>query len=134
MKKFLSMTLLLTAMFLTFSACSSDDENNSLSGTEWITKFADNHYIIIKFTSDSNVEGYFTDTNFVMVGSLSTGKYSMKDNQVTFNNFIIKYYGIAEYRYESAQISGSAMTTTYYWKYSSSTDWGSSSTDNFSKR
>ena len=109
MKKFLSMTLLLTAMFLTFSACSSDDENNSLSGTEWITKFADNHYIIIKFTSDSNVEGYFTDTNFVMVGSLSTGKYSMKDNQVTFNNFIIKYYGIAEYRYESAQISGSAI-------------------------
>ncbi len=134
MKKFLSMTLLLTAMFLTFSACSSDDENSSLSGTEWITKFADNHYIIIKFTSDSNVEGYFTDTNFVMVGSLSTGKYSMKDNQVTFNNFIIKYYGIAEYRYESAQISGSAMTTTYYWKYNSSTDWGSSSTDNFSKR
>ena len=29
MKKFLSMTLLLTAMFLTFSACSKDDEGNS---------------------------------------------------------------------------------------------------------
>ena len=29
MKKFLSMTLLLTAMFLTFSACSSDDDENS---------------------------------------------------------------------------------------------------------
>ena len=28
MKKFLSMTLLFTAMFLTFSACSSDDETN----------------------------------------------------------------------------------------------------------
>ncbi len=27
MKKFLSITLLLTAMFLTFSACSSDDED-----------------------------------------------------------------------------------------------------------
>ena len=27
MKKFLSMTLLLTAMFLTFSACSSDDDD-----------------------------------------------------------------------------------------------------------
>ena len=29
MKKFLSMTLLLTAMFLTFSACSSDDDETT---------------------------------------------------------------------------------------------------------
>ena len=29
MKKFLSMTLLFTAMFLTFSACSSDDDETS---------------------------------------------------------------------------------------------------------
>lgn len=29
MKKFLSMTLLLTAMFLTFSACSSDDDETN---------------------------------------------------------------------------------------------------------
>lgn len=135
MKKFLCMTLLLTAMFLTFSACSSDDDDtNSLSGTEWVAKFADNHYIIIKFTSDSNVEGYFTDINFVTVGSISTGTYSMKDNQVAFNNFIIKYYGIAGYRYENAQISGSAMTTTYYWKYNTSSNWGSSQTDTFSKK
>lgn len=135
MKKFLSMTLLLTAMFLTFSACSSDDDDtNSLSGTEWVAKFADNHYIVIKFTSDSNVEGYFTDTNFVTVGSISTGTYSVKDNQVTFNNFIIKYYAIAGYRYESAQISGSAMTTTYYWKYNTSSNWGASQTDTFSKK
>ena len=135
MKKFFSMTLLLTAMFLTFSACSSDDdEKNSLSGTEWIRKYTDDHYIIIKFTSDSKVEGYFTDTNFVMVGSSSSGTYSMQYNQVTFSNFIIKYYGIAGYRYENAQISGSSMTTTYYWKYNASSDWGSSLTDTFSKR
>ena len=30
MKKFLCMTLLLTAMFLTFSACSSDDDEKTL--------------------------------------------------------------------------------------------------------
>ena len=29
MKKFLSMTLLFTAMFLTFSACSSDDDETT---------------------------------------------------------------------------------------------------------
>lgn len=135
MKKLLSMLLFMTAMIFTLSACSSDDdETDSLSGTEWVTKFADDHYIIIKFTSDSNVDGYFTDTNFVTVGRISSGTYSMKGNQVTFNNFIIKYYGIAGYKYESAQISGSAMTTTYYWKYNTSDDWGSSSTDTFSKR
>ena len=112
MKKFLSMTLLLTAMFLTFSACSSDDdEKNSLSGTEWVTKYADD-YLIIKFTSDSKVEGYFADSNFVMDGRLSSGTYTIDGNQVTFNNFIIKYMGSFEYRYTNATISGSAMTVT----------------------
>ena len=117
MKKFLCMTLLLTAMFLTFSACSSDDdEKNSLSGTEWVTKYADD-YLIIKFTSDSKVEGYFAVSNFVMDGRLSSGTYTIDGNQVTFNNFIIKYMGSFEYRYTNATISGSAMTVTYYMKH-----------------
>ena len=115
MKKFLCMTLLLTAMFLTFSACSSDDdEKNSLSGTEWVTNFA--------------------DSNFVMDGRLSSGTYTIDGNQVTFNNFIIKYMGSFEYRYTNATISGSAMTVTYYMKHTTSSNWGTAETDNFSKR
>lgn len=134
MKKFLCMTLLLTAMFLTFSACSSDDdEKNSLSGTEWVTKYADD-YLIIKFTSDSKVEGYFADSNFVMDGRLSSGTYTIDGNQVTFNNFIIKYMGSFEYKYTNATISGSAMTVTYYMKHTTSSNWGTAETDNFSKR
>lgn len=35
MKKFFSMTLLLTAMFLTFSACSSDDEKEEVQDTTY---------------------------------------------------------------------------------------------------
>lgn len=43
MKKFLSMTLLLTAMFLTFSACSSDDEKEEVQDTTYtFTYTADN--------------------------------------------------------------------------------------------
>lgn len=135
MKKLFSMTLLLTAMLLTFSSCSKDDDNGkSLSGTKWVAKFADNHYIVIEFVSDSKVEGYFTDTNFVIVSSSSTGSYSMSDNKVTFNNFIIKYYGIAQYKYSEATVSSSTMRTSYQWKYNTSTDWGSISTDNFQKQ
>lgn len=134
MKKFLSITLLLTAMFLTFSACSSDDETSSLSGTKWVAKFADKDYIVLNFTSNSNVEGSFTDSNLVIDGKLSTGNYSTKDNQVTFSNFVIKYFGIAEYRFEKAEISGSAMTVSYYWKYNTSSDWGSVYTKTFSMK
>lgn len=133
MKKFFSMTLLFSAMFLMFSACSSDD-NVSLSGTEWITKYADDNYIIVKFISDSSVEGYFTDTNFIMMGNISSGTYSIKDDKVSFDNFIVKYYGIASYKYESAQISGSVMETIYYWKYNNSSSWSSPMTDVFSKK
>lgn len=106
---------------------------NSLSGTEWVTKYADD-YLIIKFTSDSKVEGYFADSNFVMDGRLSSGTYTIDGNQVTFNNFIIKYMGSFEYRYTNATISGSAMTVTYYMKHTTSSNWGTAETDNFSKR
>lgn len=134
MKKFLSITLLLTAMFLTFSSCSKeDDDENSLSGTEWVTKYADD-YLIIKFTSDSKVEGYFADSNFVMDGKLSSGTYTLDGNQVIFNNFIVKYMGMVEYKYTKAVISSSAMTVDYYMKYTSSSDWGKALTDTFSKR
>lgn len=133
MKKFLSMTLLFAAMFLTFSACSNDD-SVSLSGTEWIAKYADDNYIIVKFISDSSVEGYFTDTNFIMMGNISSGTYSIKDDKVSFDNFIVKYYGIASYKYESAHISGSTMETIYCWKYNNSSSWYSPTTKVFSKK
>lgn len=132
MKKFFSITLLLTAMFLTFSACSSDDdEKNSLSGTEWVSKFVDN-YVIIKFTSDSSVESYFTDANFVPIGRSASGTYQLNGNQVTFTNLTPTY--VAHYKFESAEISGSSMNIIYYWKYNSSPDWGNALTDTFSKR
>lgn len=47
--------------------------------------------LLSSFTSDSKVEGYFADSNFVMDGRLSSGTYTIDGNQVTFNNFIIKY-------------------------------------------
>ena len=42
--------------------------------------------------------------------------------------------GSFEYRYTNATISGSAMTVTYYMKHTTSSNWGTAETDNFSKR
>ncbi len=118
MKKFLSMTLLLTAMFLTFSACSSEDDEfnypmETLYGTwegveiktggDWIniteypyTKFA----FSIRFNSDGSYvgRGYFGN---------GSGTYTAKGNT------IITYVNGKEYlRYEVKTLRGNVAELT----------------------
>lgn len=133
MKKILFLLAVLPMVLL--SACSDDEEDkNSLVGTEWITKFSNDMYIIIKFKSDYMVEAYFTDDNFVMEGSTYFGLYEVDGNKVTFKDFNVAYFNIAMYKYESALILSSTMEVDYYWKYNSSSEWGSKSKTTFSKR
>ena len=79
MKKFLSMTLLFTAMFLTFSACSSDDDENSnpLNGTKWVANFGNDEILVIEFISDTKFQEYMADLNGnVMSTGVDSGAYT----------------------------------------------------------
>lgn len=103
MKKFLSMTLLFTAMFLTFSACSSDDDEISypdITGSwseisetpgEYISSYmevmwtfnSDNtatQRVILKF---NNVTSRDTSTNFTYDYKGST--ITLKNDKVTLD-------------------------------------------------
>lgn len=113
MKKFLSMTLLLTAIFLTFSSCSNDDDDEfdfpmeTLYGTwegisintdgSWtdITQYPFTEFAFsIKFNSD----GTYTGRGYFGNGS---GTYTAKGKT------IITYVNGKEYfRYEVKSLSG----------------------------
>ena len=57
MKKFFSMALLLTAMFLMFSACSSDDEMEEVQDTTYTFTYTDDN-LPQKFTCDFTLFEY----------------------------------------------------------------------------
>lgn len=59
MKKFLSMTLLLTAMFLTFSSCSKDDDNDEGGGRR--EEVTETTYTFSFTADDPSSQGITTD-------------------------------------------------------------------------
>ncbi len=73
MKKLLSLTLLITAMFLMFAACSNDEAKEpTLSGTKWVADYGQDEILVIEFTSDTKFQEYMADKN----GNIaSTGVY-----------------------------------------------------------
>ena len=83
------MTLLLTAMFLTFSACSSDDDENSnpLNGTKWVANFGNDEILVIEFISDTKFQEYMADLNGnVMSTGVYSGAYTYSDDVIQFSN------------------------------------------------
>lgn len=59
MKKYLSMTLLLTAMFLTFSSCSTDDDNDEGGGRR--EEVTETTYTFSFMADDPSSQGITTD-------------------------------------------------------------------------
>lgn len=113
MKKFLSMTLLLTAMFLTFSSCSNDDDDEfdfpmeTLYGTwegtsintdgSW-TDITEYPFTSFAFSIKFNSDGTYTGRGYFGNGS---GTYTAKGKT------IITYVNGKEYfRYEVKSLSG----------------------------
>ena len=118
MKKFLSMTLLLTAMFLTFSACSSEDDEfnypmETLYGTwegveiktggDWIN-ITEYPYTKFAFSIWFNSDGSYVGRGYFGNGS---GTYTAKGNT------IITYVNGKEYlRYEVKTLRGNVAELT----------------------
>ena len=96
MKKFLSMTLLLTAMFLTFSACSSDDETNYPDITGSWSKISEtpgeyiSSYMEVTWTFNSNntaTQRVILKFNDVTSRDTSTSfTYEYKGSTITLKN------------------------------------------------
>ena len=110
MKKFLRMTLLLTAMFLTFSACSSDDDENSnpLNGTKWVANFGNDEILVIEFISDTKFQEYMADLNGnVMSTGVDSGAYTYSDDVIQFSN------QTSTSPFKSATVNGNVLEMTY---------------------
>lgn len=93
MKKFLSMTLLLTAMFFTFSSCSKDDdENNQNEYPSIIGSWSD-----ITETTGEYVTSYLEVTWTFNSNNTATQRVILKFNNVTSrdnsSNFTYIYRG-----------------------------------------
>lgn len=93
MKKFLSITLLLTAMFLTFSSCSKDDdEENSVDYPSIVGSWSD-----ITETPGEYITSYFEVTWTFNSNNTATQRVILKFNNVTsrdnISNFTYTYKG-----------------------------------------
>lgn len=111
MKKFLSMTLLITAMFLMFAACSNDDDEAkkpTLSGTKWVADYGQDETLVIEFTSDTKFQEYMADKNGNVA---STG---VEYGTYTYSNDIVKFTTHESTSlFDSATINGNILNLTY---------------------
>jgi hypothetical protein len=108
MKKFLIALVVLT----TAIGCQKEN-GQSLIGTKWTYEFNSAPYVM-EFMSATDVRTYETDSNYNYKSSLSEGKYTYNNGNITFKgNFgvvkgamIILYY---RYYFKSATINGDIM-------------------------
>lgn len=114
MKKVFSLMLLLATMF-TFTACSSDDDDNSqnsIVGTTWTASYV-NELFVIEFESNNKVTGYRADTNMNIKGDVYSGSYSINGNRIILNDFsIVNFY---RFYFTDGTINGKSMNLNYWW-------------------
>ena len=136
MRKFLSLVFAIAIGVLSLSSCEKatpdTKEPNPLVGTKWYTSYAD-YLMVLEFTSDTDVTGYFAKPNGVYYSGQTSGKYTVSGNRVTFSG--LTYCWIyAYYRLESGSVNGSLLSTTGKKTFDiDKGDW-SSWTDTFSKQ
>lgn len=114
MKKLFYLFAIITVAF-GFTACGSDDETevpqikNQLVGTKWHTSYAD-YIMLLEFTSENQVQGYFAKDNGSYYTGRTTGSYKITGDKVLFSNieFVWVY---AHYKLEEGNLSGSLLST-----------------------
>ena len=97
-----------------FSGCEKPEpepqEVNPLVGTKWFASYSD-YLMVLEFTSETEVMGFFAKPNGVYYKGRTNGTYSVSGNRVTFSGLTYQWI-YAYYRLESGSISGSLLSTT----------------------
>ena len=117
MKKLLLTLLAISVAILTIASCNEQPvapdtptkEPNPLVGTKWYASYAD-YLMVLEFTSDTDVNGYFAKSNGVYSSGLTSGTYTVSGNSVKFTGLTYRWI-YAYYRLESGTISGSLLST-----------------------
>lgn len=83
--------LCIILLLLCLASCSNEEKkdavNNPLIGTKWATSYVDDHFMVIEFTSEKQVQAYFAQgSSLTYYCGLTTGSYSISENKITFNN------------------------------------------------
>lgn len=87
----------------------STPQQPSIVGTKWTTTYAD-YVMVLEFTSNNEVIGYFANTGGAITGSVFNGTYSKTNNSITFSN--LRYRWIyAYYELQTGTINGSILST-----------------------
>ena len=136
MRKFLSILLAIALGITCLSSCGKDNpgskEPNPLVGTKWFASYAD-YLMVLEFTSETDVTGYFAKPNGVYDSGQTTGTYTVSGNTVTFSGITYRWI-YAYYRLSSGSINGSLLSTTGQKTFDIETgDW-SSWTNTFSRQ
>lgn len=109
MKRILSLALVIISIICTLS-CSKEKDRNPLVGTKWTTSYADD-LMVLEFTSDKDVTGYFAKSSGAYLSGQIQGTYSFSNNNITFSNMTFRWM-YAYYRLDSGTLSGSLLNTT----------------------
>ena len=136
MRKFLSLVFAIVIGVLSLTSCEKatpdTKESNPLVGTKWYASYSD-YLMVLEFTSDTDVTGYFAKPNGVYYSGQTSGTYKVSGNSVTFSGLTYRWI-YAYYRLESGTVNGSLLSTTGQKTFDiDNGDW-SSWTETFSKQ
>ena len=112
MRKLLSILFAITIGIACLTSCGKDNsgskEPNPLVGTKWFASYSD-YLMVLEFTSETDVTGYFAKPNGVYYSGQTSGTYTVSGSRVTFSGLTYRWM-YAYYRLESASISGSLLS------------------------
>lgn len=136
MRKFLSILVASFIGILCLSSCGKENTNtkepNPLVGSKWFASYSD-YLMVLEFTSETEVTGYFAKPNGVYYSGQSTGTYTVSGSRVSFSGLTYRWI-YAYYRLESGSVNGSLLSITGQYTFNiDKGDW-SSWAETFSKR
>ena len=134
MKKLFALLSVLIIAMVSFTGCEkpAKEEPNPLAGTKWFASYSD-YLMVLEFTSDTEVTGYFAKPNGVYYSGQTSGTYKVTGSKVTFSGLTYRWM-YAYYRLETGSISGSLLSTSGQYTFNiDKGDW-SPWTETFSKQ